>query len=150
MDDKAYLRKAFRYLETLCGVKPNRRTGSAGNREAVRYFAETIKGFGYEVETTPFPCLDYARGDAKLESEMREYQIFTSPYSLGCDVAGKIVPVSTPQELESCSCQGEILLMYGSLCDEQLMPKNFVFYNPEHHHRIIALLEEKKPAAIIT
>jgi aminopeptidase YwaD len=30
------------------------------------------------------------------------------------------------------------------------MPKNFVFYNPEHHQRIIALLERRRPEAIIT
>jgi aminopeptidase YwaD len=30
------------------------------------------------------------------------------------------------------------------------MPKNFIFYNPEKHQRIIALIEEKRPAAIIT
>ncbi len=30
------------------------------------------------------------------------------------------------------------------------MPKNFVFYNPEHHQKIIALLESKEPTAIIT
>jgi aminopeptidase YwaD len=29
------------------------------------------------------------------------------------------------------------------------MPKNFVFYNPDHHQRTIALLESRKPAAII-
>jgi aminopeptidase YwaD len=29
------------------------------------------------------------------------------------------------------------------------MPKNFVFYNPEDHMKIITLLEEKKPACII-
>jgi len=29
------------------------------------------------------------------------------------------------------------------------MPKNFVFYNPEEHQKIIELLEEKQPAAII-
>jgi aminopeptidase YwaD len=31
-----------------------------------------------------------------------------------------------------------------------LMPKNFVFYNPDHHQRIYSLLEERQPAAIIT
>ncbi len=29
------------------------------------------------------------------------------------------------------------------------MPKNFVFYNPEEHQKIIALLEKGKPAAVI-
>jgi aminopeptidase YwaD len=29
------------------------------------------------------------------------------------------------------------------------MPKNFVFYNPDHHQQIIALLERKQPTAVI-
>lgn len=40
--------------------------------------------------------------------------------------------------------------MKGAICEEQLAPKNFVFYNPEHHKQIIGLLENKKPGAIIT
>jgi len=40
--------------------------------------------------------------------------------------------------------------MKGEICSEQLMPKNFVFYNPDEHKKIINLFEEKKPAAIIT
>jgi aminopeptidase YwaD len=47
-------------------------------------------------------------------------------------------------------CRGKILLMKDTLCAEQLMPKNFIFYNPEHHKKIYALLEEKQPAAVIT
>jgi aminopeptidase YwaD len=39
--------------------------------------------------------------------------------------------------------------MRGEICAEQLMPKNFIFYNPDHHKRIYALLEEKQPAAIV-
>ena len=30
------------------------------------------------------------------------------------------------------------------------MPKSFSFYNSEHHQKIISLLEEKKPSAIVT
>ena len=29
------------------------------------------------------------------------------------------------------------------------MPKNFPFYNPDHHKRIIDLLENKAPRAIV-
>ncbi|GAG34821.1 unnamed protein product, partial [marine sediment metagenome] len=32
---------------------------------------------------------------------------------------------------------------------EQLMPKNFVFYNPERHQQIVSLLENGEPRAII-
>lgn len=44
----------------------------------------------------------------------------------------------------------KILLLHGEIAKEQLMPKNFVFYNPEEHQRIYRLLEEKHPAAIIS
>jgi aminopeptidase YwaD len=42
-----YASRARLYLETLCGVKPNRRTGSAGNREATDFFADTVRPYGY-------------------------------------------------------------------------------------------------------
>jgi aminopeptidase YwaD len=69
---------------------------------------------------------------------------------LGCDVLVELVTVSTLEELESTNSEGKILLMRGEICSEQLMPKNFVFYNPEHHQKIISLLESRKPAGIIT
>ncbi|UCH43810.1 MAG: M28 family peptidase, partial [Dehalococcoidales bacterium] len=67
-----------------------------------------------------------------------------------CDVTTELVTVSTVEELEDCRCTGKILSMRGDICSEQLMPKNFVFYNPDHHKKIYTLLEEKKPAAIVT
>jgi aminopeptidase YwaD len=39
--------------------------------------------------------------------------------------------------------------MHGGLVGSQLMPKNFVFYNPESHKRVIGALEEHEPAAIV-
>jgi aminopeptidase YwaD len=44
---------------------------------------------------------------------------------------------------------GNVLFMHGDLTTEQLMPKNFPFYNPEHHRSIYQLLEARQPAAII-
>lgn len=144
-----YLEKAKEYLNILCSVKPNRRTGSPGNRKATDFFAATVKKWDYTVDTTPFSCLDYERGKISLACNNQPYEVCVSQFSPGCDVTAKLVTVSTVEELESCHCKGEILLMRGSICAEQLMPKNFVFYNPDHHKRIYALLEEKKPAAII-
>ena len=75
--------------------------------------------------------------------EDQSFEVFVSPYSLGCDVTAKLVVVSTPQELEKADCKGKLLLLRGPISSEQLMPKKFVFYNPEHHKKIIALLENK-------
>jgi aminopeptidase YwaD len=42
-----------------------------------------------------------------------------------------------------------VLLLRDELTREQLMPKNFPFYNPDSHKRIVHLLEKKQPKAII-
>ena len=145
-----YVAKASSIMQTLCGVEPNRRTGSPGNRAATDFFASTIGQYGYEVDVAPFDCLDYLVGESTLSCDDRTFDILVSPYSLGCDVSAELVVASTVEELESCDCEGRILLLKGAICSEQLMPKNFVFYNPEHHQRTIALLEDRKPGGIIT
>jgi len=142
--------KTQSYLKTLCGVKPNRRTGSSGNREATDFLANTIRPYGYGIDASPFECLDYICRRSLLTHDEEAFEVFVSPYSLGCDVLAELITVSTVEELESINCEGKILLMRGEICSEQLMPKSFVFYNPEHHKKIIALLESQKPAVIIT
>jgi aminopeptidase YwaD len=144
------LEKSKEYLNTLCNVKPNRRTGSSGNRTATDFVATMMRKWDYTVDTTPFPCLDFKSGEISLACQNRDYEVYVSQFSPGCDVTASLVTVSTVEELEDCRCEGKILLMHGAICVEQLMPKNFVFYNPDHHKRIYALLEEKQPAAIIT
>jgi aminopeptidase YwaD len=68
---------------------------------------------------------------------------------LGCRVRAPLVVISTPAELEAADLSGRIVLLRGEIAAEQLMPKNFPFYNPDHHRRIIHLLETKKPRAIV-
>ncbi len=150
MNQDNYAAKAQFYLKSLCNVKPNRRTGSLGNLDATDFFADTIRAYGYEIDATPFECLDHVCSGALLIHGAEVYEIYASPYTLGCDVLAELIPISTMEELENIDSEGKILLMKGAICSEQLMPKNFVFYNPEHHQKIIALLESRKPAGIIT
>lgn len=142
--------KGERYLHAFCSVKPNRRTGSEGNREAVRYFADIIGQFGFSIDTTPFDCLDYVGRGVSLDGDGSNYEIHISPYSPPCDVAAELTVVSSIEELTKIDCRGKLLLLHGGICAEQLMPKNFPFYNPDHHKKIYSLLEEKQPAAIVT
>lgn len=142
--------RAQSYLETLCRMRPNRRTGSKGNREATEFFAEMIRRGPFEVDVSPFDCLDHVSEGAGLRCGDRAFEVLVSPYSLGCEVSGNLVAVSSMEELENVDCAGKILLMRHEVCSEQLMPKNFVFYNPPHHQRIVSLLEGHRPAAIVT
>jgi aminopeptidase YwaD len=144
------LSKVKTYVGTLCAVEPNRRTGSSGNRTATDYVANIMRGWGYDVDTTPFVCLDHEIGEACLVCKETPFEVFVSPYSQGCDVVSELVTVSTIEELKAIDCATKLLLMKDTLTTEQLMPKNFVFYNPEHHRKTFSLLEAKRPAAIIT
>jgi aminopeptidase YwaD len=145
----SYAEKASQYLKILSGVKPNRRTGSAGNRAATAFFEQAIRKFGYDIDSTPFPALDYACETAALSCGDFDFEVFASPYSPACNVLAEPVVVSTVEELHTTNFAGKILILRGPICEEQIMPKNFVFYNPEEHQQIISLLEAKKPAGIV-
>ena len=147
--DNRLAQQVKRYLHTLCLEIPGRRTGSAGNRQATAFLAETFASFGFETACPEFDCLDWTQAGALLVASGEPFEVLISPYSLGCQAAGQLVVASTLEELEAAQAAGQILLLRGSLASEQLMPKNFSFYNPEHHQHIIRLLETMSPQAII-
>jgi aminopeptidase YwaD len=113
-----YLEKASEYLKALCDVKPNRRTGSSGNREATDFFEKTIREYGYAIDAASFAALDYVCHNATLTHGDINYEVYASPYSLGCDISAEIITVSTVEELENTNCEGKILLLRGTICDE--------------------------------
>ncbi|MBD3224038.1 MAG: M28 family peptidase, partial [Caldithrix sp.] len=76
--------------------------------------------------------------------------VYASPYAPGCEVDGELVAISSIEELEKTDISGRVVLLHGDIAKEQLMPKNFVFYNPEEHQKIITLLEQGKPVAILS
>lgn len=140
---------AKQHLATLCVTIPNRRVGSIGNRAATDYVAQSLVALGWQVECPPFACMDWSQQGADLTAAGVSFQTRVSPYTLGCEVRAPLVAVSTVEELERTAVSGKILLMQGEIAKEQLMPKNFVFYNPDHHKRIIGMLESKQPQAIV-
>jgi aminopeptidase YwaD len=68
---------------------------------------------------------------------------------LGCSVEAGLVQAATVEQLEELDAQGKIILLHGDIAKEQLMPKNFVFWNPEEHQRIVAALERSGAAALV-
>jgi aminopeptidase YwaD len=141
--------RADTHLRSLCLDIPHRRVGSEGNRAATEFFAQTIASYGFAVEHSEFDCLDWAHGDARLVSDGASFEAHISPYSLGCTVRAPLAVASTAGELEAVEAEGKVLLLRGELAKEQLMPKNFPFFNPEEHQRIVHLLETRNPAAIV-
>jgi len=142
--------KAEAYLYQLCVEIPSRRVGSPGNRAATDLFAAIAASFGFEVETPEFDCIDWQGEGADLTAGGRHFTAFPSPYSRGCRVRAPLVVASTDEQLAAADINGKVLLLRGEAAKEQLMPKNFAFYNPDRHRWIIRLLEERQPWAIIT
>ena len=144
------LEKAEKYLRTLCLEIPSRRVGSRGNQAATDLFAGIVASFGFETESPEFDCIDWSLDGVDLTTGGASFEVLASPYTLGCHASAPLVVVSTVEELEAMAASDCVLLLRGELTKEQLMPKNFPFYNPDHHKRIIHLLERLEPQAIIT
>jgi aminopeptidase YwaD len=141
--------KSKNYLHKLCVEIPSRRVGSAGNRMATDFFARTVSSYGFRTESPEFECIDWSLEGAQLTVDRTPFEVFVSPYSLGCKARAPLVVISTLDELEGAEISDRIVLLRGHIAKEQVMPKNFPFYNPDHHRRIIHLLETRKPQAII-
>jgi aminopeptidase YwaD len=143
------LQKSQTYLNTLCNEIADRSVGSEGNRTATKFFENVISSLGWSTETQEFEAMDWIDGGASLHSAEVGFQVRVSPYSNGCQVEGQLAIVSSLEELESVNIANTLLLLHGDIAREQLMPKNFVFYNPPEHQQIISLIEKGRPKAVI-
>lgn len=137
------------YLNSLIDQIPHRSVGSQGNRQATEFFRDTVQGLGWQVEETEFEALDWHENGAHLEVGGKSFEVLPSPYSKGCQITSELVAAGSLNELQGIQAAGKILLLHSDLTREQLMPKNFVFYNPDEHQQLISLLEELQPAAIL-
>ncbi len=148
LNEKQFI-SANKYLNFLCSEIGERSVGTAGNRKATAFFEKEISSFGWKTERQEFQAMDWEDGGASLTAGDKTFKVLVSPYSRGVKVQTGLVAASSIQELESLDANGKIILLHGQIAKEQLMPKNFVFYNPEHHQKIISLLENSGASAII-
>jgi aminopeptidase YwaD len=149
IDNTDLLLKCNSYLKTLCVGISERCVGSEGNRNATRYFEKELISQGWKTEMPEFDAMDWIDGGAVCRVDGLNIKVFVSPYSLGCQVESELVSATNISELEKQNCSGKILFLHGEIAKEQLMPKNFVFYNPEEHQKIVSLLEKGTAQAII-
>lgn len=143
------LEHAAEYLQYLCTILSTRATGSADNRAATDFFASRIGRVGFNVEESWFDCMDWSSGEVSLSVNDEQVPANISPFSPDIDLQAPLIHLNKLEQITSSKLEGKIALLTGELVVEQLMPKNFPFYNPEHHQEIIAALEHKRPAALI-
>jgi aminopeptidase YwaD len=149
MNNDKLLSTTKRHLQSLCLDIPDRSVGSEGNRHATEYFKNELIKNNWNIDETLLNVMDWRTNGAMLQCGQTSYEIFSSPYSLGCSTQGELVSVSTISELENKDLSGKIAFLHGEIAREQIMPKNFVFYNPEEHQQVISILEKSEVKAII-
>ena len=137
-------------LEEICITIGERPTGSKNNRQLENFARSYFEARGCEVETQKFKCIDWENRGAKLFFAGKELNVRPSYYSTACNLEAEYITLRTVAELGTSNLQGRIAVLHDELTEEQLMPKGFTFYNPEEHQKIISLLEEKEPLAVIT
>lgn len=141
--------KSLYCLDVLCNRIGERSVGSEGNRLATAFLEKELSDLGWRTTAAEFDAIDWHDGGATLECKGLTFEVFTGPYSLPFKGSAQMLTASTIMELDQAEIEGKIILLHGEIAREQLMPKNFVFYNPEEHQKIISLLENGRPAAVI-
>ncbi len=149
MDKVKFKERCMGYMNKLCIDITERCVGSEGNRQASLFFKERLKSLGWQTISQEFSAMDWKNDGAVLQINKQDFRVQVSPYSLGFQGAAQLESASTIAELENGDFKGKILLLHGELVKEQLMPKNFVFYNPEEHQKIVTALEQSGALALI-
>ncbi|MDL2297050.1 M28 family peptidase [Bacteroidales bacterium OttesenSCG-928-B11] len=149
MDKKTLTEKAKSHLEILCSEIGERRVGSERNRKATTYAKKVLEDLGWRTETTELPVIDWKTEGATLTCNGESFEVFSSEYSLGCFVKGKLTAINTVAQLEQTDIKDKIVLLHGEIASQQIAPKNFPFWNPEEHQYIVSLLEKGNPKALI-
>ena len=150
MTDKLLLLKCKEYLKTLCVDITERCVGSNGNRQATYFLEKELSLRDWETEMVEFEAIDWEENGANLKSDEENFNVLVSPYSLGFRGEGELISASTIEELSKINAKNKIIFLFGEIAREQLMPKNFVFYNPEEHQKIISILENSGAKAIVS
>ncbi|MDD4589703.1 MAG: M28 family peptidase [Parabacteroides sp.] len=149
MNKKELTEKAKLHLWVLCFEIGERRVGSEANRKATAYVKKVLEESGWKTEATELSVIDWKTDGAILTYNGQLFEVFSSPYSLGCSLQGELIAIHTVDQLKQADMKDKIVLLYGEITSQQIAPKNFPFWNPEEHQYIISLLERGNPKALV-
>src|SRR6056297_1121202 len=138
-----------KYLSKFCVEIEDRSVGSPGNRATTDFIEKKLKSLGWQTKKEEFTAIDWEEKGTFLSYNNSSFKVLPSPYSLPCNTKEELIAANSLQELTQITIKDKLLLLHGDIAKEQLMPKNFVFYNPKEHQKIISLLEKGEPQAII-
>ncbi len=147
IDFKKVLMKHIDVITKQIGERP---TGSEADKKMLDYISGEFEDCGLKTTRQEFPLKYWRRKSSRLIFGGNELPHHVNTFSPSCDVEAEFVPSGAILALEKADIRGEIALLYGELTHTPLLPKNFKFYSDERSQKILSILEEKKPAAVLT
>ncbi len=135
-----------KHLAVQIGCRP---IGSSANHAAADYISGVFKQSGLFLEKQNISCPDWVEERTSLALGGEPLEASANTFSPSCDLSAATTPACTLAELESAQIPGRILVFYGDLAQTELATKGGIYVS-ERDRRIIQLLEERRPAGIIT
>jgi Iap family predicted aminopeptidase len=136
------------HLRRLAGEIGARPGGSVANATAADAIAATMARNGYSVARQWFSCTGWEAGEISLSVEGQAIEAATNPFSPACDLRAPLCALGTMDQLEASDLRGQIAVLYGVLARGPLAVKDFP-YKGEDEARLVSLLEEKGPTALL-
>ena len=137
------------HLKQLCVHIGPRPAGSPGNERAAAYIRSVFEGCGFTLETQPFTMPAWQATATALDLGGVPAEAEANPFSPPCDAAGPAVALGSLEEVEAADLTGRIAVLYGDLTRAPLPAKDWP-YKGEREARLVAVLEAKRPAALLT
>ena len=147
--NKNFIVKTKSHLDYFCNNLGDRYVGSKSNQEAAKYIKDNLLKSKVKIEEQRFECFDWQGKNVIFKVDDEEYEANISPYSPNIETQAELVTVANLEELREVEGKDKIVLLTDELVKEQLVPKNFPFYQLEEHQEIIKLLENKGFKAVI-
>ncbi len=145
-----FLKEITTNLIILSDEIGSRPTGTISNLLATTFLTGLLEDAGISVDWMKFIFVNWTDNNTELKSGNITIPALTGPYSSSVSTVTEVVTANSITELENIYCHDKILLIYGDLTCQPYYPKNFPFYSDEEQLKILSLIENKKPVALLT
>lgn len=135
--------------ENLNFLIQERPVGTSSNNKVLDIIETKLMKMGYEIKSIPFNCNIWKRGNSSIKIGNNEFIIEPSPFSLSFTGNKKLYIAENVDDLNKLECKDGILFLHGKITQTPMSPKNYPFYYPEEQEKVIKILENKQPSAII-
>ncbi len=139
----------FEHVRKLAVEIGSRPIGSTANLAAADYISDVFIRSSLSIERQSISCPDWSAEQTSLTLDGEQLEASANTFSPAGDIAAETLPVCTPAELELAAMTGRILIFYGDMAQGELASKGGIYVS-DRDRRILQILEERRPAGIIT